>query len=233
MSNEEKLNKDWLEIFYPMFKSKTIIPTFDYVHIILALFIFEQNPEGIGRYRLQKELAIGSGTAKSLITKLNKKINFISVLDDNIRKGHILTEKGQKFLTKFKTKIPFIILGEIKVLKDLIIEDENTNVCICLVKNGAKNMSNGIAQRDAAIKVNGIGATCLMYDGTKFDFNLEYSTEEDKSQMKINERVQEYFKELIKKENSNLEANDVIILGLGKTPEISRLASLNAALTLI
>ena len=49
----------------PLFESLTIRPTFDYVHIILSLFIFGENPGGIGRYRLKDELQIGSGTAKS------------------------------------------------------------------------------------------------------------------------------------------------------------------------
>ena len=64
----------------PLWHSPTIKPSFELVHVILALFIFEENEEGIGRYRLQKELSIGSGTAKSLIIKLKKDLNFIMVL---------------------------------------------------------------------------------------------------------------------------------------------------------
>ena len=95
-----------LEELNILFESETIKPTFEYVHIILSLYIFGENSEGIGRYRLQKELNIGSGTARSLITKLKEKSNFIKVMGDNNRKGHILTNKGQNFLLRLKEKIP-------------------------------------------------------------------------------------------------------------------------------
>ena len=85
-----------------LFASPTIKPTFEIVHVILALFIFDENQEGIGRYRLEKELLIGSGTAKSLIKKLNKIAEFITTKDQNIRKGHVLTRKGLTFLKMIK-----------------------------------------------------------------------------------------------------------------------------------
>ncbi|MHA1257095.1 MAG: DUF4443 domain-containing protein [Promethearchaeota archaeon] len=217
-----------------LFYSSTIKPIFELVHVVLALYIFSENyPEGIGRYRLRKELLIGSGTAKSLIIKLNKTINFIYVPDENIRKGHILTDKGLKFLISIKKKIPFIKDGDIKVLRDIIIESEDMNACICLTKNSGSRITNGMAQRDAAIKVNGKGATCLIFNGMKFLFETNYSLKEEENQMRINDDLQEYFLNVINEEKSNLEKNDVLIIGLGDNPEIARLACLNAALTLI
>ncbi|TFG27649.1 MAG: hypothetical protein EU532_07070, partial [Promethearchaeota archaeon] len=183
-----------LEELDEMFKSDTIKPTFDYVHIILALFLFDENPTGIGRYRIKEELAIGSGTSKSLIKKLNEKLEFISVFDENIRKGHVLTEKGKKFLNKFKKEIPFIIEGDISILKDIIIESENSKVSICQVKKRAGKLTNGIAQRDAAIKVDGKGASCIIFNGQDFTFELNSFSEKDKEQMRVNEEVQKYFK---------------------------------------
>ncbi|MFX1444701.1 MAG: DUF4443 domain-containing protein, partial [Promethearchaeota archaeon] len=218
-----------LEELNDLLDSATIKPTFEYVHIILAILIFNNNPNGLGRYRLEKELAIGSGTAKSLINKLKKKINFISVFEDNIRKGHVLTNKGKEFLIKFKNKIPFLIQGEPTILKDIIIESENSSVYICQVKNSANKITNGIVQRDAAVKVNGKGASCIVYNGKDFIFKISPSSEEDKEHMRVNEEVQNYFKKVIIGSNSNLEKNDVIILGLGKNSEIARLAALNAA----
>ncbi len=222
-----------LEELDDLLDSATIKPTFEYVHILLALFIFSENPTGIGRYRLEKELSIGSGTAKSLINKLNKKINFISVFEENIRKGHVLTNKGKEFLNKFKKKIPFLIEADTLILKEIIIDSENSNVYVCQVKNSAKKITNGMAQRDAAIKVNGKGASCIAYNGKKFVFELGPSSEDDKDQMQVNEELQDYFERIINEANSKLEKNDVIIIGLGENPEIARLASLNAALTLI
>jgi hypothetical protein len=213
--------------------SATIKPTFEYVHIILALYIFSNNPTGLGRYRLEKELSIGSGTAKSLINKLNKKISFITVFEDNIRKGHVLTNKGQDFVKRFRRKIPFLVKGEKTILKDIIIDSEDSCVYICQVKDCAEKLTNGMVQRDAAIKINGKGASCIVYNGKDFVFELGPSSEKDKELMLVNRDVQDYFKNIIKEANSLLEKNDVIILGLGDESEIARLASLNAALTLI
>ena len=216
-----------------LFESETIKPTYDYVHIILALFIFEENPNGIGRYRLKEELLIGSGTAKSLIKKLNEKLNFISVLNGNIRKGHVLTENGLKFLNKVKKKIPFLKKGDISILKDIIIESENIRVYFCQIKNAGDKLTKGIEQRDAAIKVGGIGATCLVYDGKNIIYPVNYISDTEKTKMTINKQPYKYFNEEIMKSDSKLEKSDVIIIGLGNKLERARIAALNAALTLI
>jgi len=231
------MNVIMLEELEPLFQSTTIKPTFEKVHIILALFIFEQNKEGIGRYRLQKKLLIGSGTARSLINKLNKTINFITVLtDENKRKGHILTEKGLDFLNKIKEKIPLIEEGDLSILKEIIIESEDINPYICQVKNSANRITNGIAQRDAAIKINGNGATCLIYNGESLVFPEKSFSEDDKQQWKVSARLGKYFKTFHSKNmgiSLILEKDDVIIIGLGDNIKKARLAALNAALTLI
>jgi predicted transcriptional regulator len=217
-----------------LFESETIKPTFEYVHILLALYIFGENyPEGMGRYRLRKELLIGSGTAKSLIRKLNKKINFIYVPDENIRKGHVLTEKGLKFLNKIKRKILLITKADLSILKEIIISSKEASAYLCQVKKSGEKITNGVAQRDAAIKVNGLGATCLVYDGNEFFFKLGPISNSDRNQMKIKDNIQKYIKDQIYNVNLNLEKNDVVILGLGDSFEIARLSALNAALTLI
>jgi len=226
-----------------LFESTTIKPTFEKVHIILALFIFGENMEGIGRYRLQKELLIGSGTSRSLIKKLKQRGGFITVANGDIksksesqRKGHILTEKGLNYLNKIKIHIPILIEGNLEILKDIIIETYEANPYICQVKNRGDRITNGVAQRDAAIKVDGIGATCLIYNGDRLVFPLGSLSDDDKNQAQIKETVQNYFKEMRNKitaEKLILEKNDVIIIGLGDNSEKARLAALNAALTLI
>jgi predicted transcriptional regulator len=217
----------------PLFESLTIRPTFDYVHVILSLFIFGENPDGIGRYRLKDELQIGSGTAKSLVKKLKDVSGFIVVPDEGERrKGHILTEKGHKFFAKIKKKIPLLEKADLTFLKDIIIEPENVNPYFCLVKNATKKIKNGIEQRDAAIKVNGSGATCLVYDGKDIVFPSKFVNNSAEEQKKINQKTLKYFTSKIIKAKVIFEKDDVIIIGLGASPQISRLAALNAALTL-
>ncbi len=223
----------------PLFESRTIKPTFEYVHVLLSLFLFGENLEGIGRYRLKEELQIGSGTVKSLFKKLKDVSKFIMVPSKGEgsnseiqRRGHILTEKGHDFLTKIKKKIPLLEKANLKFLKEIVIEPENINPYFCLVKNAAKKIRDGIEQRDAAIKINGSGATCLIYNGKDIYFPTKVSNIDDKEKMKINQKTLNYFKTKIEDADVKFEPNDVIIIGSGDNPQKSRLATLNAALTL-
>jgi len=224
----------------PLFESETIKPTFNYVHVILALFLFEENPEGIGRYRLKNELLIGSGTAKSLVKRLKENLGFIKVSDENgisdqenLRKGHILTEQGLKFSTKIREKIALLKKGDINILEEIIINPQNTRPYICLVKNAADKISNGIEQRDAAIKVNGSGATCLIHDGKELTFPTKSFTDNDLDRIKVSVKVQKYLNSKILGASLEIKRNDVMIIGLGENLEKARLAALNAALTLL
>ncbi len=217
-----------------LFQSPTIKPSFEKVHVILALFIFEENKDGIGRYRLQKELLIGSGTARSLIKKLNKSINFVIVLtDENKRKGHILTREGSDFLKKIKKKIPLIEAGDPMELKDIVIKPEGNNPYFCLVRGVSDKISNGIEQRDAAIKIGGVGATCLLYNGKNLIFPLHTASENEIEPMKVENNTFKYIDTLFTKKRAHLEENDVVIIGLGENPKKARLAALNAALTIL
>jgi predicted transcriptional regulator len=216
-----------------LFESSTIKPTFEKVHVILALFLFGKNPDGIGRYRLRKNLLIGSGTARSLVKKLKEKVNFITVVEENIRKGHILTEKGLDYLKRIKKTIPLLEKAEPKVLKDIIIRNEDIHAYFCLVKGAAKKVSSGIEQRDAAIKVGASGATCLLYKGNNLQYPSSPIPPQNSEELKLNDKIKNYFETKVSNFNTELEKDDVIIIGLGETPEKARLAALNSALTLM
>jgi len=217
-----------------VFKSSTIKPTYDYVHVILALFIFGKHQKGIGRYRLEKELSIGSGTAKSLVKRLKENIKFITILsNENKRTGHVLTEKGENFLSRIKKKILFIEECDLSIVKSIIIESQNVNPYFCMIKSATKKLTNGIEQRDAAIKVGGTGASCLIYDGTNLTFPILSMSKDDDEYMKVNEEIQKYFEEKIKLLDSSLEKSDIIIIGQGNDSKKARLSALNAALTVL
>ena len=187
--------------------------------------------DGIGRYRLQKELLIGSGTARSLIKKLNETINFITVLSDE--KGHILTDTGLKFVNKIKQKFSLIDEGDTSILKEIIIKSEKKSSYFCLVRNGADKISNGIDQRDAAIKIGGVGATCLIYNGRDLIFPSYSDFESEQDKMIVEKHIFNYISQLIDDKDFKLKENDVLIIGLGENSEKARLAALNAALTIV
>ena len=223
----------------PLFESPTIKPTFDYVHVLLSLFLFGENIEGIGRYRLQKELQIGAGTVKSLFNKLKNVTKFIIVPSEGElkagelqRRGHVLTQIGFEFLAKVKKKILLLKKADLEYLKEIIIRQEDVNSYFCLVKKASTKLRDGVEQRDAAIKVNGSGATCLVYDGINLFFPTKTKFKDEKDNTKINPKTLNYFKAEIEATKVKIENNDVIIIGSGDNYQKARLATLNAALTL-
>jgi hypothetical protein len=224
-----------------LFESKTIKPSFDYVHILLSLYIFGKYPRGIGRYRLGKELDLGSGTVRSLMDKLKKeKINFIEVTNasskkeiDQKKKGHVLTKKGLDFLRRFKKKIPLIEKVDYSILKSIIIESENISTFMCLVRDAANKIGNGVEQRDAAIKINGLGATCLIFDGQNLTFPLELQKQNGQNNIQVNQKIMQYMMTKLVNVNLQFQKGDVIIIGLGNNVYKARLAAFNAALTLL
>ncbi|MFX1389428.1 MAG: DUF4443 domain-containing protein [Promethearchaeota archaeon] len=217
-----------------LFESATIKPSFDKVHVILALFLFEENKEGIGRYRLGKELMMGAGTVKSMIKKLNEKMAFITVLTkENLSKGHILTKKGLEFVKEIKKVIQLIEIGDSSVLKDIIIKAEDGDSYFCLVREASNKISNGIEQRDAAIKIGGVGATCLIYNGRDLIFPSKTLSGGEEKPMSVDQDIFNYIFSLLDNKNISLRKNDVILIGLGENLENARLSALNAALTLV
>lgn len=225
--------KDLDDILDDLFQSSTIKPTFETVHVILALFIFGENLKGIGRYSLGKELLLGEGSAKTLLRRLRKQINFISIIDNGKRKGHILTELGLKYLREIKTYIPIIKRGESSILKDIIIKPKKDSTYFCLVKKVNTKMTNGIAQRDAAIKINGSGATCLVFNGNNLVFPSKPFANTESDLTELDSNIQEYFYSQLMNENLRLEKEDIIVIGSGESPQTARLATLNAVLTLL
>ncbi|GAG58341.1 unnamed protein product [marine sediment metagenome] len=84
----------------------------------------------------------------------------------------------------------------------------------------------------SAIKINGSGATCLIYNGKDIYFPSKASSRNNEEKVKINQKILNYFKSKIEETNVKFEPDDVIIIGSGNNPQKSRLATLNAALTL-
>jgi len=63
-------------------------------------------------------------------------------------------------------------------------------------------------------------------------FPSKFVNNSSEEQKKINKKTLKYFTSKIEKAKVLFEKDDVIIIGLGESPQISRLAALNAALTL-
>lgn len=197
-----------------IFESETIKPSFKMVHVITALIIFndEENADGIGRYRLKKELNLSEGKVKSLLGRLKG----LNLIETNSRvKGHVITEKGQEIVKELEKSITIPKIPEFDY-SDVSIGE---NGYYCVVKQSAERITSGMAQRDEAIIIGASGATCLIFNGNEFRFpNDSENIQTGISASKIDER---------------LENNDVLVIGTGDTSYLARLGTLAASLSLL
>ena len=182
-------------------------PQFQEVHVLRALKLLSERQ--MGRDSLSKELGIGAGSARTL-TKWLKDNNYIKIT----RQGAFLTPDGQEILTSFKKKISPPVqlpitnfdLGKYKVAM--------------LVKNAADRVTNGIKQRDAAIKV---GALDLIPIICKDEACLQTSI--------LSKSIDDGTLDKLRK-SLNPKGRDVIIVSIAESVKNAQEGALAAALTL-
>jgi DNA-binding MarR family transcriptional regulator len=112
--------------------------TFSVFHIFYALELMSQKP--LGRNKLAKELNVGDGAVRTIISRL-KDAGLIETYKD----GCSLTKKGLEIWQQFDQVFP----RRVKLAKSELMESE-LNFAF-LVKNSGQKVRSGIDQRDAAI----------------------------------------------------------------------------------
>lgn len=123
-------------------------PLFQPFHILKALWHIQQSGP-IGRKELSEKLTIGEGTARTLVTFLEGK-----GWAETSRQGITLSAGGEKLLDSIGLKAKEVHAGNITV----------GEVDFALRLRGcATDITDGIAQRDEAIKVGASGATTLVF----------------------------------------------------------------------
>ena len=198
-----------------IFESPTIRPSFKEIHVFLLLIILneEQHKDGIGRYRLEKELNLSEGKIKTLLDRM--KHEEINLIKSNSRtSGHVITENGKNLLDELFQYITPPIIPRFDYKKVALGEFAYYSI----VRQGLKNIRTGMEQRDEVIKIGGTGATCLIYDNKKFSFpelkeDMDIGLKDNDIDFSINEK-------------------DVLIIGTGPNKPIARLGTLAAALNL-
>ncbi len=182
---------------------------FDWIHVLIALFLLKRHP--MGRYQLAKEACLGVTSARTILKKLTEK-GFARPLGRG-RKGHVLTEKGKRLLVTLEKHIKESSEGN--WAKEILVDEHGW--MLILKKVNAK-LTNGIAQRDEAIKYNASGATTLIYK----DGEIRFPTGET-----FKGNAPFWFE--LKKQ---ITEGDVLIFGSGKTLPLARLGAFAAASTL-
>lgn len=184
------------------------LPNYSAYHGIMAFFILGDGP--IGRKALAERLAIGEGTARTLIEKLYG-LGLVSAS----AKGCQLTKKGDKMLMDIKKRVsykPHIAAGPITIGK--------ANVAV-LIKRTANMIKSGMEQRDAAITAGTMGASTIILDegGPRI------------AMIAADENMQAHIRVLC--EDMKMEKGDVLIIGTGETEKEAERAAWAAAYTVL
>ena len=173
--------------------------SFELVHIFKVFQLLAKN-EHISRALLCEELSLGEGSVRTLVKHMR-----MQGLISSTNHGTTLTEKGKKI----STALIRTITAETAVPTcSFAIGKFNYAV---LLKHASFAIKSGIEQRDAAIKVDAIGATTLIYNNQKFmmptsTLNRDHLNKDYDSQFEP--EIVELLIEKLQPENK-----DVIIIG--------------------
>jgi Mn-dependent DtxR family transcriptional regulator len=165
--------------------------SFDMVHVFKTLQLIQENGH-VSRGKLCEDLGLGEGTIKTLVRHL-KMQNLI----ESTNAGTTMTKKGNSFFSELLSSIP----SEISLSKCAITLGK-FNYAV-LVKQMSSIIKDGIAQRDAAIRMGASGATTLLFKDNKFLIpQTKFDSLKDEHQLS---------EQMIK--NLHPQDGDVIIIG--------------------
>ena len=124
-------------------------PSYTETHVLKALELIEAG-DSIGRQQLARELRLGEGTVRTLISRLKEQ-----GLLTTTRGGMALTAVGSRLMEDMKAYYLAFELPETQMTLGL-------NNYAILVKGAGSFVDKGIEQRDAAIIAGARGATTLI-----------------------------------------------------------------------
>jgi len=194
-----------------LFETKTITPSYKIPHILFCIMLIGKESKGIGRYRIRKEINLGEGSMKTLLSRL-KEENIIKV-NKNRQKGHIITKIGKKIFQDLEKLISYpqelvnkenkFVVGKIAFYS--VVDQEHIK----------SNLGSSIDQRDEAIKIGGTGATRLTFNRTQqFEFTDGVSI-------------------ILPIEQKQLKKGDILIIGAGNSKADAILATYAAAISIL
>ena len=185
--------------------------SFGEVHIFKTFQLLKENRR-ISRILLCEELDLGEGAARTLIKHM--KMDGLVVTSNG---GTRLTPRGKAISLALFSAIPFET-----TLPRCSVALGKFNHAV-LLKELSYLIKTGIEQRDAAIKMDAIGATTLLYKDRK----LVMPTKLNQDSLKKEPAIRKLLVEKLKPEE-----DDVIIIGSSDTNHrIAEIAAKNAALS--
>jgi hypothetical protein len=185
------------------------ILSFDIAHVFKALQLIETKGH-TSRDELCKELNLGEGSVKTLVKHL-----MMENMIETSNAGTKMSDKGKKLFAELLSSIP----AECKIPKCSIALGK-FNYAI-LLKQLSVAIKLGIEQRDAAIKVGGVGATTLLFKKGKFVIPVT-NIDSLKKEPQVHR--------LLIKELSPEDGDAVIIASSDRDEKVAELSAKNAAL---
>lgn len=187
-------------------------PSFAQHHLLLAVLTVGE-AGAIGRKALAARTGLGEGAIRTVLSRLRGE-GYLTVSPS----GCALTKKGEALFSELRQSLPKMAA---MTRTSLTVGEKQF---VTLVRAAAKNVTNGIEQRDAAIKAGADGATTFIIRRQKFsvlggsdDCERDYPGE-----------AWEGLRRLL----SPNEGDAVIVCGSGN-PMLSKVGALSAALSLL
>jgi predicted transcriptional regulator len=205
------------QLFERIFREGKPHPSFGKAHILIVLLHIASN-EPIGRYRIAKESGIEiSDSSVRTIIKYLKELGLVKAIP---KQGHVLSSKGREFLNLLEQQI--IAIRTDLSLKELTLGNFDA---ICHLRNMASKVTDGVTQRDEAIKVGAEGATTILFEKNQLFIP-------PKSRGDLRDTNEEIYKMLTA--HFKLKDGDVLIVGTANSDRKSAMeAAIASALTLI
>jgi predicted transcriptional regulator len=123
---------------------------------LATVLIMIKHSGGMGRYRISEEMEIPNGTIRGVLKKLSE----TGILKATPR-GCELTDLGEKMLMEY--------LIEMGIEKIELYEGDEFNLIapgkakvLAILKSGAEKVTNGLMQRDEAVRAGADGATIII-----------------------------------------------------------------------
>lgn len=188
------------------------LPSFGPYHLLLVFQAVGQS-SAVGRQALAKSTGLGEGAIRTVLTRL-KREGYIAIS----AAGCSLTGKGERAYAELKGSIS----GMLELEKTRLTVGEQQVAIV--VRGAARRVTNGIDQRDAAIKAGAGGATTFIIRGQRFQVH---------GGSKDCER--DYPDEAWRKLRDALEPSegDAVIMCGSSDNQLSRVGALAAALSLL
>ena len=189
-------------------KGSSKVLTFSIPHVFKALQLLSDE-KFVSRATLGKEIRLGEGAVKTLISHLKE-----AEMIDSTRSGNFLTDKGKKFTLQLQKIIP----NECEIGKNSLTASKNNHAII--LKKYSSAIKTGLEQRDYAIMYGSSGCTTLVFKNNKFVFPGE-----DKDCLSKDKKTRQILFEKLNPSNE-----DIIIISSSEDSFVAEISAKNSAL---